>query len=346
MTDNNRYTGLNALRGIAALLIFYHHFDYNNDVTQAFGDFAVSLFFMLSGLVLSISYSSRPVSISPLATVVFLKKRLLKIYPVYLLSLIIALIVFGFNYRALPLDILLLQSWVPLPSYYFSGNAVSWFLSTLIFLYITFLPLSELLRKHARSFILLFTTLITIYLPAISLIPDSLVTGIIYIFPVMELPTFILGILAWHLFTRIDILRISNLTASLLQIVSILATIIFIHTYPYVDQRYSLVSFWWIPNFLILSIMLLSESHDTILNKLFRSKALQTLGNISFVFYLFHTIIITLYRFALEHFSIGLSQFISSLICLAITIVVVLFIHRYMEIPIARALKSHIGSAN
>ena len=97
--DSGHFQSLDALRGIAALAVTLHHTAYfylsavNPGPTAAlvlkqviaFGHPAVVLFFVLSGFVLSLSYSKRPDSMGR-----FIVKRALRIFPAFLLVLVCA----------------------------------------------------------------------------------------------------------------------------------------------------------------------------------------------------------------------------------------------------------------
>ncbi len=338
------YVGLRSLRGIGAILIFYHHFGFNGMVTQSFGDFAVSLFFMLSGLVLAMSYHGQDTSCTLPVVGRFLRKRVIKIYPVYLLSLAVAMKVRGYNPAALPLDVLLLQSWVPVESIYFSGNSVSWFVSTLFFAYLLFLPLRRGLERTPGKFMAFFTVGLVIYFMIAATVPERMLTGIVYIFPVMELPTFILGMLIWHFMNAWrNVETMDKMKVTIVQFAVILIAVGFIYCYRFVDPRWSLASYWWLPNIVILPTLLLSEDHDTPVNRLLRLKPLRVMGDISFVFYLFHTLVIAVYRRVLTHVGVDVPILPSSLLCLVITFIVAYLLHYYLELPLARFLKKRIG---
>lgn len=334
------YIGLRSIRGIGAILIFYHHFGFDSAVTDSFGDFAVSLFFMLSGLVLSMTYNGYELECDPQTIGIFMKKRIFKIYPVYFLSLLAAIFVMGCYYLALPFDLLLLQSWIPQAKFFFSGNSVSWFVSSLFFSYLMFIPLQRALSMRHNAFIKLFGLGIVIYIVIAAFIPEHLVKGIIYINPVMELPAFVIGMLIWHFFgrsSRLDANSDKNILC--LQVAAIILSIIFIYLFRYVNPRWTLASFWWLPNAFLLTILLLSEGKSTPINHVLSLRIFRFIGNISFTFYLFHTIVIAIYRQVITRTAIDIPFFPSSLVCLTLTLAIAYILHYYVELPIARKLK-------
>ena len=83
----HRFSTLDALRGVAALLVVQVHlpFLFANHMPFPNANLAVDFFFMLSGFVLSFAYGKRLAAGWPLKF--FLRDRILRLYPLYLLSL-------------------------------------------------------------------------------------------------------------------------------------------------------------------------------------------------------------------------------------------------------------------
>ena len=85
LENPHKFENLDALRGIAAIIVVIFH------VQQLFGSFvkhgylAVDLFFMLSGFVLAFAYQQK--LDNGLSTITFLKLRLIRLYPLYLIGL-------------------------------------------------------------------------------------------------------------------------------------------------------------------------------------------------------------------------------------------------------------------
>ena len=107
------------------MLIFLHHcadFD-------AGGDSGVCFFIMLSGFVLCAGYQHR-IELSQVSLRGFMNKRLSKVYPLHIMTLIAAIIlqrgIASTTMIAIWLsNLLLLQSWIPVKQAYFSGSGVS-----------------------------------------------------------------------------------------------------------------------------------------------------------------------------------------------------------------------------
>src|SRR5258708_7908558 len=118
------YPGLDALRGIAALLVVLFHFRGNflgfNNYPSGDGYLAVDVFFVLSGFVLSHAYLSR--FARGMTVWQFVKIRLIRLYPLYFIGLMLGMVnlLAGFDPRgslsnldiprAFPLELFMLPS--------------------------------------------------------------------------------------------------------------------------------------------------------------------------------------------------------------------------------------------
>lgn len=88
--ERHHYMVLDAMRGIAAIAVVWFHLHFVVGYDSA-GPLAVDFFFMLSGFVVASAYDSRlenDLNISK-----FILKRVIRMYPLFLLGLIIALVV-------------------------------------------------------------------------------------------------------------------------------------------------------------------------------------------------------------------------------------------------------------
>jgi peptidoglycan/LPS O-acetylase OafA/YrhL len=89
-TSPVRYTSLDGLRGLVALTIVVHHFTQHSAGHHemfASASSAVELFFCLSGFVIAHSYDERLRAGMPFLT--YCKKRLLRLYPMYVVGLLL-----------------------------------------------------------------------------------------------------------------------------------------------------------------------------------------------------------------------------------------------------------------
>lgn len=204
---------LTGLRFVAATAVFGYHFLYlMSGPAQALllpvfgrGGAGVGLFFLLSGFVLT--WSRRPGDTAR----EFYRRRLARIYPVYLVAWLAAGGVLlalhdPLDGRTATLNALLVQSWVPNWHVYFGWNGVAWSLSCEAFFYAVF-PLAigwlercGAARRRAVGALLLSTTMgcslaTSFATPASGLLYPQIdnVGWLVYICPLGRLPEFLLG---------------------------------------------------------------------------------------------------------------------------------------------------------
>jgi len=87
------YALLDGLRGIAAIIVVIFHTTRYWDVKFYRSYLAVDLFFLLSGFVIAYAYDER-IKNRTLSFFGFFKKRLIRLYPIFLLSLILSTLIF------------------------------------------------------------------------------------------------------------------------------------------------------------------------------------------------------------------------------------------------------------
>jgi peptidoglycan/LPS O-acetylase OafA/YrhL len=160
---------LTSLRGILALWVVAYHF--GNDACGLFpstgilmplvrqGHYAVPIFFMLSGFVLAYNYADKFLRFGIKGYREFVFIRLARIYPVHLftLFLVLGMVIVcsakgwpitdsGYTFRDFVLNLLLVQTWVPV--FQLNWNYPSWSISSEWFAYL-FFPLfcATFLRK-------------------------------------------------------------------------------------------------------------------------------------------------------------------------------------------------------
>lgn len=212
--ERKRLDGLNVVRALAFLLIFISHTSIPN---SAFGGPAgVEIFFLLSGFLMFWNYVDRELDFSFRGRLQFAWHKVRKLYPLYLLTFFVGVILdvqlYGLNgiirlvLTAVKsvLNLLLLQSWVPKASFYFSFNSVAWYLSVILFLYFMFPRILRRLndykrRKSAGVAIVCIVILQMVISFCVSLvcrhlsISEDITKWFTYINPVYRLGDFIIG---------------------------------------------------------------------------------------------------------------------------------------------------------
>lgn len=333
---------LQSIRFILALLIFHHHFFINPQIQQ-FGCYPVAFFFILSGFLMSVGYEGK-VSNDSFSYRKFILKRCIHIYPLNFLGLafwllypiIIDIHVGEFNSiinNTLLLDLLLLQSWWPESSVYFSGNGACWFLSDIIFCYILFPFLIKFIKYH--NHLICFTSVLIGYFLIVYLIPKEYVHGLIYINPLSRIFDFIVGIQLYFFYKTLSnkkyIICISYKEKSILEFCTIIISLAFMLISAYVPLRYFYASIFWIPSVVTILIYSLNSENGGILSKILNKEYLCYLGKISFPFYVFHLPSITWCSILVSVIGINLPAIIKAIICIIITILISIIYIKYIE---------------
>lgn len=295
---------IQSLRGIFVLMIFLHHLS----LFPAGGDCGVSFFFVLSGFVMCAGYGTR---VAGVRFIPFMKRRLVKVWPVHLLCLVAALLLYGSDAGsgiAIACDTLLIQSWVPLRSFYFSGNQVSWFLADMMFFYAVFPALVRLMNCRGRM-VRSAGAVLAAYFIVIQFVPDGFTDALIYISPLFRVVDFMLGIVLWRVWMRIR----EGITARLagkavmsaaVQFIALSFVAVTIWVWNFVPSRYGLASMWWPSVMLLLVVMTATDSSRSFVTRLLHSRILLWLGRLSFAFYMVHLLVIDAWSEAMASLAI------------------------------------------
>lgn len=150
MEKIKRIYSLDSLRIIAILLIFCSHLTFVKDGYNDFfmkylnpgGPLGVQYFIVLSGFGIGLKYYDTIEKVSLKSSWKFMLGKIKKMYPLHILTFMIAL-PFSIKLIKEPLKLVfeiianlsLTQTLIPSSSVYFSFNAVSWFLSEMVFFY-------------------------------------------------------------------------------------------------------------------------------------------------------------------------------------------------------------------
>lgn len=332
---------LQSLRGLAALMIFAHHFGFSSVLTDSFGDCAVAIFMMLSGFVLTLSFSrSVDADCRQIPSINrFMLKRMIRIYPLYFLGQISIFTLCRFEIEPIKAiaDLLMLQSWIPLKSYYFSGNSPSWFVCDLMFCYLLFIPVFKLFNEKIKKSMAFLSIMLIVYFSAVLFLPDNLVHPIIYIFPPMQFPVFVIGMLGAILFKKSKTFLSTNVTEIFL-FGSLCLLLCQMFAYPFVTTRLSFGAYWWISAFALIYLLSVCDKVNCLISKIFHARCLVKLGDISYAFYIFHLPFLYFWRVLLQKLGVTLQIGVDFIISAAILCCLSLIIHRLIEVPLIRVL--------
>ena len=334
---------LQSVRFLMAMLIFHHHFYTNPQVVQ-FGVFPVAFFFMLSGFLMGVGYADR-VSSPEFSFRQFMRRRLIRIMPLNVTGLIFTMLVtaaigivrfnprLGVGWMLIP-DLFLFQSWIPIERVYFSGNAVAWFLSDMLFCYMMFPFICKILRRSMKPCIIV----LVLYFIAVSHIPEHRVHAFVYISPAFRVVDFMLGVCLYVYFSkcRSCIHRIQELSAlnrTVIEALPFAFAVLSLAVYPYVPTRFSYASLYWIPSAVFIFVFAVMAGNGGGISRMLGITPLRYLGNLSFAFYIFHLTIVRLYNTIEAHFATAPAgrSVAGAFVCIIMTVVAACLYNRYIE---------------
>lgn len=207
-------------RFLAALLVVVYHFGsmispFQSGILKTivqFGDEAVTYFFILSGFIMVIAYYPGKGREKKFDKKTYWLNRFARIYPVYILALLgVALYywtvdnsIFNSFVQRLPIEIVLLQSWIGKVSLNFPG----WSLSVELLFYLLFPFLLKTALKMSTKRLGIFSVLIYLLTQVICIYLINRYTGnvkaqlAVNYFPLFNLSAFFAGITGGIIFVR------------------------------------------------------------------------------------------------------------------------------------------------
>ncbi|MCB9046584.1 MAG: acyltransferase [Chitinophagales bacterium] len=299
---------LTSLRFFFALMVFFSHLWFLKDETPFLqhlyddifyeGYIGVSFFFILSGFVLGYSYHDK-ILCGETRFAQFWLARFARIYPLHLLTLLIA-IPLSFKgaltewITRFVLNLFLIQSFVPSDDIYFYFNSVSWSISDEWFFYIMFPFIVFLLYK--RKYIKVAPVILLLIPIMLYLAKEAYHEKYFYINPLLRIGDFVIGVILYRLYRKrkdIEILRNRN-AATIAEITSILALCVFFYFHNDIPQGYRYSCYYWPPMVMLIYTFSYSRGY---LSDILSNKVLVYLGEISFGFYMIHMLIIRYYSY-------------------------------------------------
>jgi peptidoglycan/LPS O-acetylase OafA/YrhL len=299
---------LTSLRFLAAVYVFLFHVHLRwplaaeGTAAEQFlmnGPIGMSLFFILSGLVLGYRFNDGVADVRSYAL-----GRFTRIYPVYVLAALVTVpwlithveqspseanpaLMYGFIVFA---DALMLQAWMaPLFSYWNNGG--SWSIAVEAFFYLCFPALvSVVQRQTARRVVIiaLVSYLLTV-MPGLSrlLFPFDQSFIINYSIPIFRLPEFVIGICLGVLFARGNKVPIP----SVFLLISVVLLILHLSIGPYFSWNFGAHNYISVP---LISIILVSAAslEKGAIFAVMRWRPFVYLGQISYSFYSFQALVV------------------------------------------------------
>ena len=290
---------LTALRFVAALLVFVYHVPFAQPFAHdhALGQAGVGFFFLLSGFILTYTYSG---ALSTQASVMrFYVARFARVYPAYLISIALALPVVaafgslawdksspGVRADALVAQVLAVQAWFPREELYLGINSPAWSISVEAFFYALFpLLIGSLSRAFAKSgarAVFAMAALTWTCAAAVFAIPHHADVWTTYIFPPVRLVDFVVGMLLGMAFLRGYRLPGPATAWEIAAVCAIAAAVVAIPHVP-AGLQYSL---WPLPFW--AALIAIVALRGGAISRLLSHPAFVRLGEISYAFYLVH----------------------------------------------------------
>lgn len=340
-----RLYALDSMKFLAFLAIYLHHLNYTPD----FGTLSVTFFFVVAGFIMAFTHGREEIDYRK-----YFSRRLLRIYPVYLLTFIAAIPImqmthFETNIKFSLANILLLQCYFPIGIQVFAYNGVAWFIADLmLFWAVTPFILAALHRVIGKTDVLMFLgfVLFTVGVAISYVLRDNMEAysfgwWLIYISPYFRIIDYLIGLLAGLIFVTIqkEIVR----GKALFSVLEVTALVLLVATYfssffGYVSLKYDL---YYVPAFVIIIFVFAFQSG--IFSSLLSFRPLVHLGNINYPIYMIHQLMIT-YVAQLFIFNIYGSFDNSKKLFIQISLFLVIIcigdvINRYFEEPSMRRLK-------
>lgn len=302
---------LQALRALAFIGIFLRHA--GSEVSwPALG---VSIFFVLSGFFMILTYEDRKLSCSIKTNLSFSINKIKKIYPLHIITMICILplmlllyIRSGITIKRIAIlfaeiimNMTLTQTWFPYSSINASLNGVAWFLSAMLFLYFMFPYIKKILSAKTTRWMLIMSIVI-LALEILVCIPFILILGkdspvyvwFMYYFPVFRLGDFFIGCCLGKYYLENGFSAKSTKFVTLYELVTLVVTV-FVMLWLKIEQpSMVLLSFHnlttiWIP-ISVLWIYFFARNQGY-LTRFLTNKVLVFIGDISVYTFLIHYVI-------------------------------------------------------
>lgn len=329
---------IECFRCILMLLVFWEHYPHS---PIRLGGFAVCFFFMLSGFVLSCGYQDKILT-GTVKYKDFIAGRALRIYILHWLLVPIGFYMhrvdWGYTGKYLVANILLLQSWIPDHYSYYSGNGVSWFLSTLLFCYIVYpFLIKRLSVLHLKGNMIIGILLFFVRIVLESIIPQDSAVDWLYISPFTRWIDFCMGILVYRFYRQLG-QESFNYNVFWLKCRISLDWFVMLCLLAFAFL-FSKICLCWVLFFIIMKVLLCLE--NSIPKKCFSNRIFGTISLLEktiFTFYLIHQLyILILYN----HFPVNQidSEIGKFAIILLSCIMVSYLVYSYIEQPIYRRFK-------
>lgn len=330
---------LTSLRGIFILFIFFHHC---LNLYPGGGSMAVAFFFVLGGFSMTLGYKDK-ITDKAFDYKKYLTRRCIKFYPLHWICLIAALpfALLSFNIKQIPIFVInaaLIQTWIPIKEVYFSFNAVSWYLSNTMFFAVVFpFVFRWIAGASPKGKRLIAGVMTVIYVVVALLIPEEKYHAILYISPYMRLMDFMFGIFLALGYLKLKDRSMEKWNNAVCQIAIVSLIVLLVVESSLLSENATLFApVYWIPVALLIVIASLSERVGG--GQILQNKWLQRLGELSFIIFMIHQIILRYTTILFEKILHLENDIIYVVFTLTMTILVSTVVDKYLLKPITQWL--------
>ena len=283
-------------RGVLAMCIFMFHFGFKQEFCQLTWC-GVVFFFVSSGFLVTLHHRGEKLTWRD--SLPFWFRRAVKLYPAHWLAMLlfVLLAVRGGTFVAklwpMTVNLLLLQTFVPVQECFFSYNVLSWFLSALLLCYAVY-PLLARFWSQTKLGTLwcIVAVLLCVNVAAIHFAVAEEAKNYLYVCPLARLGEFALGMTLGETWARTGF-KASASGARWLELgawVSLVAFIVIHRRFSDAHEWYDATVLWWIPAGALMWTMAACNGAEGPVGKLLLTKPLRFLGKISFELYLYQAI--------------------------------------------------------
>ncbi|MCQ9636415.1 acyltransferase [Chryseobacterium sp. WG23] len=334
-----KITQITFTRFLAAMAIVISHFnkdmflykiDYISNIFLK-ANVGVSYFFILSGFIMIIAYHKK----DRINYFDYYKNRFARIYPLYVLGLLLYLVTrySGFSFYKAFLYLLGFQSWIPGEAMIL--NFPGWSISVEFLFYLLFPLLYNHFYSKGNKSIWVITIIIWIVTQVICSLyavsqyyegPHTESHELLYYFPLMHINEFLVGNLAGLFFVKNHKQKNYDVPVIVIFLLILLALIfvpLFYHN--------GLMALLFIP-----LIVLISKNNGT-LTRIFSLKPLEYLGEASYAVYITHIPVLYILREILEPYNLGIDNIFW--IYMGTLIITSALFYQFIEKPLRDYLK-------
>lgn len=360
---SGRIGSFQALRALAFLGIFLYHTHFL--ISWPF--LGVSIFFIMSGFLMTHRYKYRELRPSFRANAEFSLKEIKRLYPLHIITMIFAMVVYfaimlfeGVTIKAViayvgkvVLNIFLIQSWFPYSSVCASLNGVAWYLSVMAFLYFFFPWLISFIKKTKLSTLVVVAIIswclefiLSFFLVKMLGNDSKVYMWFAYMFPIVRLEDFFVGCILERFYSETDARYLGVVKSSVLEFaIAVLSCLVFFWGRTSHDSTLEQVlNNWTLLHMPLAAMWVFAFANNRgVLTKMSTNKVLISLGNISQYAFLIHFVISLYIYYLFDYLGINttrLQQIILVGMEFVVTVVLSVIYKSFSE-KNSRNLKSH-----